>query len=175
MPDNIPPRINWAAELLDVKPKQQILEIGCGYGAAVFAVAEKLITGRIVAIDSSPKMIAAARERNREYISTGKCEILHLDWLSAPSLGRKFDTIFVYNMNVLWMDPKEELAAVSAMLKKNGKFFIFHQPPPGNDPREYAAEFQKNLVANSFQIEKIEFNDDETVRSVCVVAKPIRR
>jgi hypothetical protein len=73
------------------------------------------------------------------------------------------------------MDPKEELSAITKLLNKNGRFYIFHQPPPGRDPREYATEFEKNLIANNFEIEKVEFNDNEAVRSVCVVAKPIRR
>ena len=92
--------------------------------------------------------------------------------LAFCSVARqRFDTIIVYNMNVLWMDPKEELDVVAKLLNENGRFFIFHQPPPENDPREYAAEFEKNLTANNFEIEKIEFNDDESIRSVCVAAK----
>lgn len=175
MPDKIPSRILWAVGLLDILPDQRILEIGCGLGAAAFVVSQHLTTGCITAIDSSPKMVSAARERNKENLDAGKCEILHLDWLSAPSLSRRFDSIFVYNMNVLWMDPKEELSVVAKLLAENGRFFIFHQPPPGNDPREYAAEFEKNLIANNFGIEKVEFNDDGSIRSVCVVSKPIRR
>ncbi len=95
MPDKIPSRILWAVGLLDILPDQRILEIGCGLGAAAFVVSQHLTTGCITAIDSSLKMVSAARERNKENLDAGKCEILHLDWLSAPSLSRRFDSIFV--------------------------------------------------------------------------------
>jgi len=175
MSEKIPSRTLWAVDLLNILPDQKILEIGCGFGFAVFAISAELETGCVTAIDSSAKMIAATCDLNRENIERGKCEILQLDWLAASSLGKRFDTIFVYNMNVLWMDPKAELEIVTKLLTDNGRFFIFHQPPPGNDPREYAAEFEKNLTANNFNIETIEFNDDESIRSVCVATKPTRR
>lgn len=173
--EKLPERIVWAAGLLNVQPGDRILEIGCGNGAAVYAVSEGLRTGKITAIDRSEKATALAARRNAENLALGKAEIITTTLADADLPARHFDKIFVYNLNVFWMDPRLELALIKELLKPEGKLFIFHQPPPGADTREYAAEFRKNLKANGFEILDEIYNDDEKVRSVCVISRVSRR
>ena len=53
-----------AVSLLDLKAGQSVLDVGCGTGLA-FALMEEAIglQGHIIAIDQSPDMLAAARDR----------------------------------------------------------------------------------------------------------------
>ncbi|MEK8108935.1 methyltransferase domain-containing protein [Micromonospora sp. M12] len=53
-------RQRWAVETMAVAPDDQVLEIGCGRGAAVSLVADQLTTGRIVAIDRAATMVKMA-------------------------------------------------------------------------------------------------------------------
>jgi cyclopropane fatty-acyl-phospholipid synthase-like methyltransferase len=77
MPANIPARLLWAVDVLAVQPDERILEIGCGRGAAVELIAERLEGGRITGIDCSPVAIAAAESRNRAHLKTGRARFLN--------------------------------------------------------------------------------------------------
>ena len=55
------------AALLDAKPGERVLEIGCGLGADARELAERVLPGgEVVAVDLSNAMVAAARERHDE-------------------------------------------------------------------------------------------------------------
>lgn len=166
----VPDRISWAVDVLDVRPGDNILEVGCGNGTAASIIGERLETGRIVAIDRSAKMTSIARERNSALISQGKVEIKAVELNLFPSDAAAFDKIFVFNLNVFWMDPVEELRIVTRLLKPGGEFFIFHQPPPGNDLEEFADAISKNLKRNWFVPEDPVYN--RSVSSLCVRSRP---
>jgi hypothetical protein len=130
-----------------------------------------LETGTITAIDRSSKMTALASARNKRNIDAGKAQIQTGELTGITSL-QHFDKIFLYNINAFWMDPADELSAVKRLLALQGKFFIFHRPPPQGDTREYAAAFEKNLIKYGFSIITTEFNDSPEVNSVCVISRP---
>ena len=161
----IPERITWAVEVLDVRPDEVILEIGCGNGAAVSLICERLVSGHITAIDRSEKMIALARNNNRQFLKSSRADILHGS-IETSELPSKFSKIFLFNLNVFWMDPVAELAAVRRALIASGKFYIFHNPPPGSRLEEFAEAITRNLRKNGFEPESPIYNRD--VRSLCI-------
>src|SRR3954470_16538133 len=55
-------RSRWAVGLLDLKPDDRLLEVGCGPGVAL-AAARKL-TPYVVGVDRSPVMVRRARRRS---------------------------------------------------------------------------------------------------------------
>jgi SAM-dependent methyltransferase len=161
----VPERIIWAVDILDVRPDDVILEIGCGNGAAVTLIGEQLVTGHITAIDRSAKMIALARKNNRQFLECGKAEILHAS-VESSELPSNFSKIFLFNLNVFWMDPVAELAAVGKALSASGQFYIFHNPPPGSRLEEFAEAITKNLEKNGFEPEAPIYNRD--LQSLCI-------
>ena len=161
----IPERIAWAVDILDVQPDDIILEIGCGTGAAISLVCERLVSGQITAIDRSEKMIALARKHNRQFLKSGKADIRHAS-IEASELSSSFSKIFLFNLNVFWMDPVAELAAVGNALTTSGQFYIFHNPPPGSRLEEFAEAITKNLKKNGFDAEAPIYNRD--LRSLCI-------
>ena len=50
-------RFLWAISILQIQPRDEVLEIGCGGGLLVEQIAARLETGRITAIDRSAAMI----------------------------------------------------------------------------------------------------------------------
>ncbi len=166
-------RYEWAAKVLDVSPDDRILEIGCGRGQAARLVAEKLSTGKITAIDRSETMAAAAENANQSFIESCICEVLNVGLATVELPEGTFDKIFVFNINAFWMDPADELGIILSLLAANGRFYLFHQPPPGADAREYAVEFEKNLAKYGFCVEKIVYEKFESADAACVISKPL--
>jgi SAM-dependent methyltransferase len=168
----IPERYVWAVDIIDVRPGDEILEIGCGYGHSILLICERLSTGKLTAIDRSAKMASAAFESNARFIEAGKADIFHHDILDCSLPDSSFDKIFLFNINVFWMDPIAELAEIRRLLKPSGQFYIFHQPPPGHDLDEFENAFRTNLAKNNFRL-VINFKElREPIRSVALISTP---
>lgn len=165
-------RLMWAVEILNVQPGDQILEIGCGRGNAVRLVAEKLTTGHITAIDRSETMSTVAEQTNADLIDSGTATIINTEFPDPSFKNKSFDKIFLFNINVFWMDPVSELDEIRRLLKPSGTFHIFHQPPPGHEPTEFAEKFKENLAKNKFEIDDVIFGEFEPVGAVCVISRP---
>jgi trans-aconitate methyltransferase len=98
-------------DLLDPKPGEHILDLGCGDGA----LTEKLVAAGaiVVAVDASAEMIAAARARGLDaHVMDGQNLVF----------GPEFDAVFS-NAALHWMlDPGAVAAGVFAALKPGGRF-----------------------------------------------------
>lgn len=168
-------RYTWAVEILDVQAHDTILEIGCGYGHSIPLICSKLGSGLMTAIDRSEKMVKAASEANQQHLESGKVRILHSDLLDSDLQSKQFDKIFLYNLNVFWMDPQDELAEIRRLLKPDGRFYIFHQPPPGHDLSEYEGAFRQNLAKADFEVSEVILNLEAEVRSLSAISQPSRQ
>lgn len=98
-------------DLLDAKPGERILDLGCGDGALT---AQIVATGaKVTGVDSSPSMVAAAQARNLD-VRLVNCEALEFD--------HEFDAAFS-NAALHWMHNQDEfLAGVHRALKSGGRF-----------------------------------------------------
>jgi SAM-dependent methyltransferase len=168
---NIPERIQWAVGVLQVRPADRILEVGCGSGAAVSLVCDQLESGHVTAIDRSEKMVRLAREQNRQNVEARKAAIHCADLLTAGLEANGFTKVFLFNLNIFWMDPVAELDEIRRLLAANGSFYIFHNPPPGSELEEYAEAIEKNLIRHGFSAEAPVYN--EAVSSLGIRSTPI--
>jgi SAM-dependent methyltransferase len=100
-----------ALDLLDPKPGERILDVGCGEGSLTNEIAER---GAIVlGIDNSPEMIAAAREKG---IDAVRMDVADMTFRS------EFDAAFS-NATLHWVLEKEQAArAIFRALKPAGRF-----------------------------------------------------
>src|SRR5215212_7294398 len=118
-------RFVWAVDILEVRPADRLLEVGCGHGVAVALVCKRLATGTITAIDRSPKMIEMATRRNREHVHAGRA-VLETTALEDADLGnRRFDKIFAFNVAPFWQQPQAALGAVREHLARDGAVYLF--------------------------------------------------
>src|SRR4029450_1989293 len=64
-------RHRWAVQLLEAQPTDRVIELGCGPGVAIAALASRALRGLVVGVGHSQVMIGQARRRNRAAIQAG--------------------------------------------------------------------------------------------------------
>jgi SAM-dependent methyltransferase len=148
---SIPARIAWAVELLAVEPDDRILEFGCGPGVAAGLVADRLATGRIVAIDRSATAIERARARNTDQIAAGRLELRHTDLAGFNGEPDQFDKAFAVNVNVFWTSGAEpEGAVLACVLRPGGELRLVYDDRRGP---EVAPGIEAKLDGHGFACE----------------------
>ncbi|TDC05509.1 methyltransferase domain-containing protein [Nonomuraea longispora] len=75
MPTRLSPRLAAVVNALPLQPHSRVLEIGCGPGAAARAVAARLTTGHMLAIDRSAAAIAQAEAAAIDEITSGRMSV----------------------------------------------------------------------------------------------------
>jgi ubiquinone/menaquinone biosynthesis C-methylase UbiE len=135
-------RLRWAVEVLDVEPRDRVLEVGCGHGVAVSLVCERLDGGRITAVDRSAKMIEQARRRNRE--AGYRARFVEASIEEADLGGETFDKAFAVHVAALER-PGPALDAVRGRLRPGGRLYLFSQAP-GWRIESQAAEFAERVA-----------------------------
>jgi SAM-dependent methyltransferase len=167
-------RFLWAVDTLDVRPADRLLEVGCGHGVAVSLVCERLTTGKITAIDRSPKMIAMATRRNREHVDAGRAALEAVALEDADLGDWRFDKVFAFNVAPFWLQPNGALDAVREHLARDGALYIFwdarHSAP--ERARGLGNELADRLRDGGFSVDKVLVKDLSPVPAVCVIGRP---
>lgn len=124
-------RLRTIVDGLAIQPGERVLEIGCGHGVAATLVCERLGTGRLTAVDRSPKMIEAAGRRNAEHVAAGRAEFLVME-LERLDLGeRRFDVVFAARVGLFHREPERAHALVEPWLAPGGRVAAFFDEPSG--------------------------------------------
>jgi ubiquinone/menaquinone biosynthesis C-methylase UbiE len=106
----------------------RILEIGMGNGHFVKDILESDPTIKYTGCDYAETMIAEATMRNAGFIENGQAEFVLAPASELPFDDNTFDRIFTVNTVYFWEEPKQELAEIRRVLKKNGKLLIAARP-----------------------------------------------
>jgi SAM-dependent methyltransferase len=134
------PRLAAIVDALPLRPDSRVLEVGCGPGAAARAVAARLSSGHVLAIDRSAAAVAQATAAAADLIATGRMSVRHVavEHLALSPGEQPYDIVFAVRVGALdGRHPKAgELALrrIAAVTTRNARLFI-----DGGDPlRELA-------------------------------------
>jgi SAM-dependent methyltransferase len=170
------PRQAWAVDLLDVRPTDRVLEVGCGHGVAASLVCERLDGGRLTAIDRSAKMIAMAERRNEEHVAAGRAVFERVALERARFGEERFDKVFGVHVAPLWRSGAA-LDVVREYLAPGGALYVFNQAPGWTraaDARGFGQEVAAALGGFGFAAEEPLAAQLDTGPVMCVVARPGR-
>jgi ubiquinone/menaquinone biosynthesis C-methylase UbiE len=122
-------RLRAVVDALGIRPGDRVLEIGCGHGVAATLVCERLVEGRLTAVDRSAKMIEAAARRNAVHVAEGRAEFLVADLEDLDLGGRRFDIVFAVRVGLFHRDPGRARVLVAPWLADEGRVEAFYDTP----------------------------------------------
>jgi SAM-dependent methyltransferase len=121
-------RNRWAVRLLDVQPTDRVIELGCGPGVAIAALAARANRGLVIGVDHSRVMIRQARRRNRAAIRAGRVRLVHTPVQSLSLGDGPFDAALAVNTVGMWPDPTARLRELARLLRPGGRIAVVSQP-----------------------------------------------
>lgn len=114
----------WTISLLELKPEDQILELGFGTGKAIELVAAQATNGHVFGIDLSQAMVHAASRRNARAIKAGQVALCQGDLTTLPFADNQFDKVFSIQNLYFWPDLPHALAEIFRVLKPGAMFVV---------------------------------------------------
>lgn len=103
-------------------PSEIVLDIGCGSGAAVRAIASNLSTGHVTGIDPTPKMLEIATELTVKDNSFQRVKFLLAGAEKIPVESESCDLVLAVNTLHHWVNVNDGLNEVLRILKPSGRF-----------------------------------------------------
>jgi len=170
----------WTIELMELKPTDQVLEIGYGPGFALEEVCKRLKDGIAMGLDRSETMFEMARRRNRQPILDGRLKLAVglVEEKSAQddySLSGPFNVIYAVNVAMFWREPIEILKTLRRRLVEGGRTLLTFQPRSGarTDGAAMASgeKIAQQMRDAGFAEVKIETLKTISPMAVCVIGR----
>jgi SAM-dependent methyltransferase len=166
-------RNRWAVDLLAVEPTDRVLELGCGPGVAIAALAGRATQGLVVGVDHSQVMIRQARRRNAAAVRAGRVRLIQAPVERLQLTDGPFDAALAVNTVGMWSEPTARLRDIGGLLRPGGRIALVSQPRcPGATAATSAAagdELAGRLSDAGFENPRIETLDLDPP-AVCVLA-----
>lgn len=122
-------RETWAENLraidaLDIQPTDHVLDIGCGHGRSLAALAARAPRGCAVGADPSDLMAEIAVERNRKPVKAGRVKVVVATASDLPFPDNTFDKALCVHVVYFWKDLQSSLREMARVLKPEAKLAL---------------------------------------------------
>ena len=127
---------DWGFGFIKWVPGMEILDVGCGGGAAIHEMLE-LSEGSIVkGIDYSDTSIRLSEELNAKAIEYERCSIKKYDVMDMPYIDNAYDLVTAVETVYFWKDPEIAFQHIKRVLKPGGTFVILAEASEPSDESE---------------------------------------
>ncbi len=113
-----------AAELMDPRPHDAVLEIGFGPGRLIERLARAGDAELVAGVDPSPAMLGQATRRNRRWIARGRVRLVQSGVSRLPFPDCSFTKACAVNSFPFWPNPPDDLREVRRVLRLGGRLVL---------------------------------------------------
>ena len=138
-------------DALALSHDDDVLDIGCGTGAALRHAARMVRTGRLVGVDPVRRMIDIAKERAASHPEGHRIEFHEGSADRVPVADDSADVVLAFDSFDHWDDTEVGLAEVARVLKPSGRFAVVKDGglPGAKDARR---AFTEKMNEGGFEI-----------------------
>ena len=86
----------WAIQLMDVRPDDHVLDIGCGGGIAIKRIAKIAVDGVVAGVDYSEIMVQQALQCNAATVRAGRMTVKPGSISALPYEDESFDKVYAH-------------------------------------------------------------------------------
>jgi ubiquinone/menaquinone biosynthesis C-methylase UbiE len=171
-----------AIDALGIAASDHVIDIGCGHGRSLAALAARAGHGHVVGIDPSDLMAGIAAQRNRELIRARRVEvrIAAIDALPFPDAA--FDKALCVHVVYFWENLDAAFREIARVLKPGGRLaLVFRTNDDEAAVRAFPADVYRfpSLTDVSAALIRAGFAVDRTDRSgagpMLMVAAKLRK
>lgn len=113
-----------AIDALGIVASDHILDIGCGHGRSLAALAARAENGHVVGVDPSELMAEIAVRRNRELVKARRVEVAIAGVDALPFADAAFDKALCVHVVYFWKDLAAALREIARVLKPGGRLAL---------------------------------------------------
>ncbi len=118
-----PFKLKMAAQRLDIRSSNSILDVGSGTGILIPYLLNKIgKAGQLVVMDIAEEMLQVSRRKG----FNGNIDYLHADITTLPVAESVFDSVVCYSSFPHFRDKRRALTEIYRVLKDGGSLYICH-------------------------------------------------
>lgn len=152
---DIPQRLRWFSTLLSARRAERVLEVGCGNGALLELLAQRLPRAALVGIDRSGLQARKATQRLAALPVPPRVYHLALEAETAVLAATPFSSIVAMNVNLPWTKPAVAGAAMRALLAPRGLVLLGFEPPTASERTPLIAKLQRAAALAGFHVGRV--------------------
>ena len=144
----------WVVDLLEVRPNDNVLEVGFGPGVIIQHLSKAASAGRVAGIDPSREMFEQAHARNATAIQSGHVDLRRGSVDSLPFDDNSFDKALAINSMQVWPDPVAGLREIGRVMKSRGRVALGFTPHSGQPNKGLTEALSTAGFTNANVVEK---------------------
>jgi len=127
-------------DALAVEPDDHILDVGCGHGRSLAALAALAPKGHVVGADPSELMAEIAVQGNRALVRAHRVEVAVAGADNLPFADGTFDKAMCVHVVYFWKDLDAALTEIGRVLKSGGRLALLFRTDADAATRAFPVE-----------------------------------